>query len=79
MYQSFIKAAGNALSDIWLAESANFVSSYQLSTNEQQELMRAKGGNLKLIEENLTRAMNNLADFSLIGLEQRESSKLSFE
>lgn len=79
LYQSFIKAAGNALSDLWLAESANFVSTYQLANSEQQELMRTKGGNLKLIEDNFNRAMNNLADFSLIGLEQRESFKLSFE
>lgn len=79
LYQSFIKAAGSALSDLWLAESASFVTTYQQASSDQQELMRSKGGNLKKIEESFNVAMNSLADCSLNGFEKRESSKLSLE
>lgn len=69
LYQTFIKAAGIQLSDIWCAESVKFIETYKNSTPEEKRQLEKAGGNLKPVIDGFSVSMRETLQASLNGIQ----------
>lgn len=76
LYQTFLRQAGFAISDLWQSASMDIISQYQLANQDQKEELRTPY-DLKLISQQLKTAMQALAEAAISSLEVGQQLQVS--